>query len=104
MIEHTEIIPVFYVPAGILALALLPLPYGYYTLLRLIVCGSFGYQFYRFYSVEKIIGSKGIPLILLILFYNPVIPVHLAKSVWSVLNLLTIVFLFYKVRAIKRVE
>ena len=37
---------VIYITVGFLVLAVLPLPYGYYTLLRLIAFGVFGWTAY----------------------------------------------------------
>jgi hypothetical protein len=102
VIDEKKALPILYVPIGMLFLALLPLPYGYYGLLKLVVCGSACYQLYSSYSEIKKITSTDTPLIILALFYNPLIPIHLGRPVWTVINLLTIAYLFYKVRKIKK--
>lgn len=75
----------------LLLFALLPNPYGYYILLRWLCCSIFIYFAVSSYQIESkpwiwIYGvSSGI--------YNPIIPAHLGREVWSVVNVITIVIL-----------
>ena len=61
--------------SAMLLLALAPLPYGYYTLLRLVVCGVGAYGASLAYGL----GKQGWVLILglIALLFNPLVPVHL---------------------------
>jgi membrane-bound ClpP family serine protease len=66
-------------------------PYGYYTLLRIVLCASCIYLVFG--SIEN--DKKGCAWILGIMafIYNPIIPVHLKRDAWSVINAATIVVL-----------
>lgn len=65
-------------------------PYGYYTLLRLAVCGTGGYiAYFAFEEEKKVTGCLSI---LVALLFNPIIPVHLDKDVWVVIDFVTAVF------------
>ena len=77
-------------PIVVMVIAILPMPYGYYTLSRIIVCAGsvdFAYQFYKKKDVSKtwIFGFFAI-------LYNPFIPIHLyEKIIWTIINIITIV-------------
>lgn len=65
-------------------------PYGYYTLLRLAVFGTGGYiAYFAFKEEKKFIGFLSI---LVALLFNPVIPIHLAKDAWIVIDFITAIF------------
>jgi len=72
------------------AVALLRLPYGYYTLLRVALCAAS-----VFYIVRQLnVRFNGVVVVLtgLVVLYNPVWPVHLgSKWVWTLLNIATVV-------------
>lgn len=67
--------------------ALLDLPYGYYQLLRLVVCAvtAFG----AWLAMHE--GSTGWTVILavLALLFNPVIPVYLDRETWALIDVLS---------------
>jgi hypothetical protein len=73
------------VAAIMLILAIPPIwPYGYYMLLRVVVCGV---------SVGAIIilrqsqGSLLVAFIVTALLFNPVFPAHLSKELWAPIDL-----------------
>ena len=70
-------------------------PYGYYTLLRWIVCLTTGYLAYEDYKREQ----RGFALIfgIVALIFNPVLPVHLSKAEWAPIDLVVAGFLFFYV-------
>lgn len=76
---------VYYVPATLLMLALLPLPYGFYTLLRLVVTICAGVIAYHHWQS----GGKGMALAMafIALLFNPLIPVYLSRDVWAPIDL-----------------
>ena len=48
-----EVTPfVWAIPAAMLIIALAPLPYGYYTLLRIVVCGASAFLAWQHYTLE----------------------------------------------------
>ena len=92
--SHKNFVTMFLLIAiGMLILAIPPVwPYGYYTLLRLVVSGVAVYAAYVGYNLDL----RTIPVILglIALLFNPVIPIHLTKEIWTVINIIVaIVFL-----------
>ena len=63
-------------------------PYGYYILLRWVCCGVFAYLAISAYKQKNNdwIWIFGITAAI----YNPIIPVHLTRVIWSVFNIITI--------------
>lgn len=81
-------------PIVVLAIGILPLPIGYYTLSRLVVCASAIYFAYNFYKKNN--QTNLWIFVFIAVLYNPIIPVYLYKKViWIVVNIITI-YLFYK--------
>lgn len=80
------------VAAVLLVVALAELPYGYYTLLRIVVCGVSAYGAFIAYGVQ----TEGWTLVLgmTALVFNPLIPIHLEREVWSIVDLVTAGVLF----------
>jgi len=77
------------IAGAMLLLALSPAnPYGYYILLRWIVCPCFAFSAVQAFSQ----GKKNLVWVLGVTaaVYNPLIPLHLNRELWSVLNLVGI--------------
>lgn len=76
-----------------LGVALLPLPYAYYMLLRVGMCGVFAYLAYTASQSNE----QGLAWVLGVtaVIYNPFAPLHLGREVWTVVNIATIALLFY---------
>lgn len=91
-----------YVVGAALLIAVLPMPYGYYQLLRIGVCLAFAALAYDAHS-------RGRPALYwlwlcgLALLYNPILRVHFERETWAILNVLTAAALagdlFYRRRA-----
>lgn len=65
-------------------------PYGYYTLLRFVVCGTAAYTAYVSFGKEnKIIGFLSI---LVALLFNPLIPIYMNKEAWVIIDAVVIIF------------
>lgn len=90
---------VWIVPAAMSAIALAPMPYGYYMLLRLVVCGASAAIAWSRFSVSP--GSMwGVIFTGAALVFNPIFPVHFSREIWAVFNLATaVVFLVYGLTA-----
>lgn len=74
----------------LLGLAILPImPYGYYMLLRVVICGVCLWQVITTYNKTS---SLPVGLCLVALLYNPILSVHLTRAVWTVLNIGTLVY------------
>ena len=77
-------------------------PYGYYILLRWVCCGIFAYLAFR--GAEQ--GLQGWVWVFGITaaVYNPILPVHLTRELWLVVNIVTIGITVASVAAFKRSE
>ncbi|UHS56026.1 DUF6804 family protein [Agrobacterium vaccinii] len=76
------------IPAIALVIAVLPLPYGYYTLLRLVITAFAAFFAYVEYDKQKTLSGWAIGFIAVALLFNPLIPVHLSRSSWFFLDLI----------------
>jgi hypothetical protein len=89
------------IPTGMLLLALFPLPYGYYTLLRIVIFGVAVWTALIAYDIKKMwaVWLFGFVAVL----FNPFIPIRLDRNIWAVIDVATaLLFLctvFYKPRA-----
>lgn len=75
------------IPAAFLIVATMPLPYGYYTLLRLIVTIAGVFFAWSEFQTHQRLTVWVLLFGFLALLFNPVIPVHLNREMWFVLDL-----------------
>ena len=90
-------------PLVVMGLGFLPMPYGYYNLSRLVVCGCSIYFAYQVYQKQDMtfVWIFGFLAIL----YNPIIPVHLyEKEIWMVVNIITAIIFVFKGRQFDEIE
>jgi hypothetical protein len=73
-------------------IAVLPVPYGYFLLLRLVTTALFAWIALESHGR----GQKNIPWIFggLTLLFNPIIKVHFSREIWNAIDVLTAIFLF----------
>lgn len=78
--------PLWAVPLVLLVVAVGPWPYGFYMLLRLVVCGAAAYLAY---SVLQGRAARwlGWAFVALAILYNPVFKVHFERETWMLINL-----------------
>lgn len=74
---------VAFVAAGALLLALGPWPYGYYMLLRVLVFAAGVFCAINLWYEQR---SMAVGLFLCAAIFNPFLPAHLNRELWSVLN------------------
>ena len=74
-------------PAVLLTGALLPWPYGYYELLRLAVCAVSGWIAYEQWRHDDAVSGWVVAFGGMAMLYNPLMPIHLTREIWSMLNL-----------------
>lgn len=78
--------PVAWIAAGLLAVAATPIEdYGFYSLLRFLVCGAA--LILTFNALMARHRSWLVLTIPLLVLWNPLIPIHLDKGIWIVLDL-----------------
>jgi hypothetical protein len=76
------------------------LPIGYYTLSRLVVCGSSIYFAYNFFNKKDVTRTWIFGFFAVL--YNPVVPVYLyEKIIWTIVNIITIVVFYLNKDKIK---
>ena len=84
-------------PLVVMGIGVLPMPYGYYNILRVVVCVSAVFMAVRAMKTEN---GQLLPWLFggLALLYNPVLPVHLnEKAIWMMVNAFTaIVFIVFR--------
>ena len=88
-------------PIVIMAIGFLPMPYGFYNLSRIVVCGCSLYYAYQFFQNKDntFVWIFGFFAVL----YNPIIPVYLyEKEIWMVVNIITAIIFFIKGNAIDK--
>jgi len=89
--------------AGVMLVgALLDLPYGYFQLLRLVVCAVAAYGASGAYKNDASVWAVTLGLIALL--FNPVFPVYLNRSTWIFIDLVAAVVLWMSPRALSNSE
>lgn len=83
--------PIIYIVSGILFLGIMPLPYDYYTILRIVVCVFFIWS--AFIAFEKKIEIFPWIFCTLAILFNPLMKIHLSKPIWMVMDASTAIFI-----------
>lgn len=65
------------------------LPYGYFNLLRLVVCGTSVFNVIQFDKDEN--KMLYWTFIFIAILFNPLIPVHLDRDLWVVVDIVCVV-------------
>ncbi len=79
--------------AGALLIALLPLPYFYYQLLRIVVTVVASIYAYKFYEDNQM--PNAITFGVIVLVWNPIFPIFMDKSVWLILDIIGAVIFYF---------
>ena len=80
------------IAVAMLLISLADLPYGYYQLLRFVICGVAVYVAYTAYNWQKIwvVWLFGFVALL----FNPLIPIYLSREIWQPIDVIcTILFI-----------
>lgn len=87
---------VWLIPTALLLAATAHLPYGYYTLTRLVVCGIAAW--FAFVGWNDVEASHVWPVAfaLIAVLFNPIVPVFLKRGTWFYLDIITaVIFLIH---------
>lgn len=77
--------------AALLFVAVLPLPYAYYEILRVAVCLGILYMLVKEWPLLE--GqTKGAFIVIAVLF-NPFSPIYLSKIIWMIIDIIAGVYL-----------
>jgi hypothetical protein len=86
---------------AMLLLAIPPIwPYGYYTLLRWVVCGTSLFIAYTAYELNRKFWMWFIGLVAVL--FNPLMPVYLDKETWVVIDVVVAIAVFTSIWFLKR--
>jgi hypothetical protein len=67
------------IPIALLFIAIEKMPYGYYTLTRIVVCGFASFLVFVGWKVSRI---WSVILGCIAVLFNPIIPIFLSRSTW----------------------
>lgn len=79
--------PIALTATALLLIALLEMPYGYYTFLRIAVFLAAAFGAYRATNLDN--PSWAIGLVMIAILFNPFIPFGFNRDTWLVLNIIT---------------
>lgn len=75
------------IAASTLFLAIVPIwPYGFYTLLRLLVCGIAIFVAYQI-RTDQILKTRTAPLIIIAVLFNPLFPIYFIRLIWMPIDI-----------------
>ena len=83
--------------AAALLLCLLPMPYGYYTLIRFVVMVIFGCLAFNFYKKDKM--SLFVLACSIAILFQPFFKLALGRIIWNVVDVIVaivLILLWYK--------
>lgn len=86
----------------LLLIALLPMPYGYYTLVRICICLYSAFLAYKSWE-EKIDIWMWIFIVIAVLF-NPIIPIYLNRELWAIIDIVIAIVFFISISQLKLVD
>ena len=91
MIKNKNTLALFlFIPAGLLITSnLITFPVGFDTFVKMIICFSSGTIIFYGFKSAKGINETIIIFSLILILFNPVIPIHLERELWLLFNLLT---------------
>jgi hypothetical protein len=77
---------VWIVPPILLVVAAARLPYGYYTFIRIVTCGSAALIAIVGFRERSSAHAWSVMLLLIAILFNPFVPIHLDRSDWFYLD------------------
>lgn len=75
------------------------LPYGYYTLLRLVACGVFVFAAFIAFNRKR----EVLPWVygLMAVIFNPIIKLHFPKELWAAVDIAAAILLLATAKAVR---
>jgi hypothetical protein len=92
---------VIYIALAILLFALFPLPYGYYSFVRIIITSVFVWAAYISHKRSPSSLLPWISIIIAVLF-NPINPIYLSKGIWRIIDIMVIAILLINKNRIRK--
>lgn len=92
-----------YIVSILLLIGVFNLPIGYYTLLRICVTGICTYYLREEVNKNNTKTNTSIILLgVLVILFNPIIPIYLNKGIWIIIDLLSAIAITYYVFQLKK--
>jgi hypothetical protein len=109
--RENETSKIFWLPliiAAVLFISIADLPYGFYTFMRIVVPLLSAIYLFFAYMIKDEFSLMLIPNIIIVILWNPILPVYLDKETWVVIDAIAgisqIIMAFYAYRLGKSVE
>ena len=77
----------WFVPIALLLLATTRMPYGYYTLLRFVVCGFAAVIAFAEWEEAMLGRTMSISFCLIAFLFNPLAPIYLKRGTWFYIDI-----------------
>ena len=87
---------------ALLLVCLVPMPYGYYQLVRFVAMAVFAYLAYEYYKVNRV--GVCYTFVALALLFQPFFKVALGRTVWNIVDVIVAAFLMVLLLADKKRE
>ena len=84
---------VWLAPVVFLVLAVGSWPYSYFQFLRVLVCAATGFLAWHQWRLAERLSGWTVTLTGICLLFNPVLPIHMTREIWAVVDLATAVVL-----------
>ena len=81
----------YFIQSILLLLCLLPMPYGYYMLVRFVSMVAFGVMAWRYYTQNKV--ALTITFASLALLFQPFIKIALGRTMWNIVDVIVAILL-----------
>ena len=75
-----------FVLAGLMLACVLPMPYGYFQLIRFLAMICFG--LYSYIEFDKKRGLLGFTFIVLAILFQPIFKIALGRELWNIVDVL----------------
>ena len=96
---------IFLIPAIFLCIVpFFKFPYGIYTLLRIVVTLSSAFIIYNNYKKINSVNPTIVIFSIILIIFNPILPIRLNKEMWLPIDLITAAIYFYYYIKIKKLN
>lgn len=93
---------IWFIPIIALIVSFSPVPFGFYTLIRLIVTVAAVYLAYLDYKINEKNTAFLVIFVLIALFFNPIIKIHFSRFYWHFIDVIVLVILIVHYVKIKK--
>lgn len=77
--------------SALFLLCLVPMPYGFYSLIRFVAMIAFAIYAYVYY--EKKNNKLAIVFLSLAILFQPLLPIYLGRTLWNIVDVSVAIFL-----------